>query len=426
MRILIVSNLFPPGFIGGYELGALEMARGLAGFGHEIEVVTSTYFLDDRHLLGEFPVRRVLRCTDPSRLPSDDAQAVTNGAFLDGQNIRLLSQELLRFRPDRVLCFNIGGLGVMGLLHYLVAIGYQPILYLMDNVFARVTKEARARTGFDRTFGTLYWLEQVRFIFMSRNLAAEVEATLGCRISPAAFIPGWFDQNLIAGGNPDLLTADGSAPTRFLFASRVAPHKGINLILEATQTLLAHGHDRFTVDIYGDGEVPNLLQTITARRLQNHVRHCGCPTKDELLPKFALYEALLFPTWQREPFGFIVAEAAAAGCIPIMTAGIGAGEWFLDGVDSFKIRNDVDGVATAMLQTMLMPVEERRTMGRRAQITADRFLTFAKALLRLQSVLETGDTRRPPGQGGLLRDSARPAAAAMEVLTELWGSGRDG
>ena len=43
MKVLLLSNVFPPGFIGGYELGALEIANHLTTSGHEVNVLTSDF-----------------------------------------------------------------------------------------------------------------------------------------------------------------------------------------------------------------------------------------------------------------------------------------------------------------------------------------------------------------------------------------------
>src|SRR5687767_51649 len=43
MRILIVSNLFPPDYIGGQEINAWKIAHALRGRGHEVEVATSQF-----------------------------------------------------------------------------------------------------------------------------------------------------------------------------------------------------------------------------------------------------------------------------------------------------------------------------------------------------------------------------------------------
>jgi glycogen synthase len=43
MRILIVSNLYPPHYVGGYELRCSQLVEYLHQAGHEVRVLTSTY-----------------------------------------------------------------------------------------------------------------------------------------------------------------------------------------------------------------------------------------------------------------------------------------------------------------------------------------------------------------------------------------------
>ncbi|MFQ5772284.1 MAG: hypothetical protein ACE5HX_17245, partial [bacterium] len=43
MRILVISNLYPPYFVGGYELGCRDVVDGLKARGHHVKVLTSTY-----------------------------------------------------------------------------------------------------------------------------------------------------------------------------------------------------------------------------------------------------------------------------------------------------------------------------------------------------------------------------------------------
>ena len=53
MRILIVSNLYPPHHIGGYELGCRDVVEGLKARGHEVKVLTSTYGVGKRKCDGD-------------------------------------------------------------------------------------------------------------------------------------------------------------------------------------------------------------------------------------------------------------------------------------------------------------------------------------------------------------------------------------
>ena len=61
MRVMIVSNIFPPHVRGGYELGLLEVARAFSRAGHDVEVITSTVVGSQRRArpAGDLVVREV-------------------------------------------------------------------------------------------------------------------------------------------------------------------------------------------------------------------------------------------------------------------------------------------------------------------------------------------------------------------------------
>lgn len=67
MRILLLSNYFPPDSVGGLELSAFEAAAGLASRGHEIEVLTAKWRTKPKAELEAFLVRRELTYTFPSQ-----------------------------------------------------------------------------------------------------------------------------------------------------------------------------------------------------------------------------------------------------------------------------------------------------------------------------------------------------------------------
>ena len=46
MKILFLSNMYPPHVIGGYEALCEEAVEGLAKRGHHVSVLTSTYGYD--------------------------------------------------------------------------------------------------------------------------------------------------------------------------------------------------------------------------------------------------------------------------------------------------------------------------------------------------------------------------------------------
>lgn len=416
MRILILSNVFPPGFLGGYELGAIDIARGLVARGHEVRVVTGDYFLDDDAVLTDLDVHRVLECMSVSRfrfVPEEERLKGLSSGFLHGRNLRIIASELLQFRPERVLCFNLIGLGPIGILQYLSSLGYAPAVFMMDNVFEGLIREPAWRKRVERVCGKLAFLPSTHFIFMSRVLGNEVEATLGEAVPHKSFVPGWVDTSVL---NRPL--TDGSAEgqvLRFVFASRICDHKGINLLLTAAQALVDQGQTGFGIDIFGNGEVTDLLVQISARNLGQYIFYRGCPDKDELTRRFADYDALLFPTWEREPFGFVAVEAAAVGCPPVMTSGIGAAEWFLSEIDCLKISRSAESLALAMTKLLTMPPSARQQMRRHAKATAGRFFGFGQALESVEAIVTAAESAASIPAFS----EARRMESAMSILGDL-------
>jgi glycosyltransferase involved in cell wall biosynthesis len=124
---------------------------------------------------------------------------------------------------------------------------------------------------------------------------------------------------------------------------------------------------------------------------------------------------LLFPTQQREPFGFVVSEAAWARCIPVMTAGIGAAEWFLDNVDGLKISRTVPDLTEAMLKLLSMSPTDRDRMQRRSQKTAKNHLGFDRAMVTIQKIIALQSREE-----AVPSRAVRNAEVAIEVLDDMW------
>jgi glycosyltransferase involved in cell wall biosynthesis len=373
MKILFINNVFPPGFIGGYELGAFEIANGLKAQGHQISILTSDYFQDDAGELLAFHVERTLECTSLSHYPPTEAGGSSRGAYVNQGNIRRLGSALRRLTPDVVLLFNLMGLGALGILQFLQACSMPTVLYLMDNVFYSVDRSSSMHAKYIAIFGKPGVGPGTKVIAMSGNVMKEVRDSLAIDFGNVSYIPGWVQV-------PERPTApsysNDAAEVRFVVCSRVAPHKGTEFVVDATENLVRRGVTGFSIDVYGAGMVAAFLQNIQAKDLSLYIRYLGIKPKEEMLRLFSEYDALLFPTWEREPFGFAVGEAAAAGCFPIMTAGIGASEWFVSDVDCIKIQRTTDSLAAAMVRTICMSADDRLQLRRAAMKSARRNLPF--------------------------------------------------
>jgi glycosyltransferase involved in cell wall biosynthesis len=419
MNILLVSNVFPPGFVGGYELGAFEVATRLARRGHTVRVLSSDYCLDEKREMTELTVTRSLECVTSSRHRLPAAVVDSRGPFVHGRNARLMYAAMCDAEPDAVILFNLEGLGALGLVQFTVAAGYHPVLYVMDNVFRGARRDDRRWKRYLATCGAPDFLADVRPIAMSEVVHEEIRDTVGPEFPAAVIVPGWHGSVLQRNEVSADLREDGRC--RFVHASRLTEHKGISIVLEAVALARERGADGFVVDLYGAGDVERTVQRVAAMGLTDVIRYRGAPAKDELCRRFAEYDALLLPTWEREPFGFVVPEAAANGCVPIVTAQMGAAEWFLDGVDCLKLRRDPLSFAGGILRFLSLSGVERSALRAGAQRTARTHLTLDRWIGVIENVVIGA-----AAGGGWNPVRAKQAEAAMLILDDLWRTVDDG
>src|SRR6266542_1423162 len=99
MRILVESNVYPPHYIGGYELGCYDVVAGLRARGHEVRVLTSTYGVD--HPTTNDQVYRWLQISFDSDPTWDDV------VVKEATNQRALQLILSDFCPNIFFCWNL-------------------------------------------------------------------------------------------------------------------------------------------------------------------------------------------------------------------------------------------------------------------------------------------------------------------------------
>lgn len=388
MKILAISNVFPPGFIGGYELGAFEILNDLSHKGHSVRVLTTNYF-GDPLANGEIDVNRCLDCSVFSHLPRE--RDFIRECYYNHLNIGIISSEIKKYNPDVVLCFNLYGLGPVGILKFLEFIKVPYVVYLMDNFFAGINANPYLSNFFNKYFGSLAFLKHSFVISMSTRLSEEVGSTINSKLENVTYVPGWVDISTFKKSKINLSEENFR---KFVFSSRIAEHKGVSILLEAVKKLRDLGYKNFIVDVFGNGDVSNLINRILNENLIDHIHYMGCLPKDAMKDMLTNYDALVFPTWERETFGFIVTEAATAGALPILTAGTGASEWFIHERDSLKIQRTPESLATAMRFVMEMDTQDLIKFRRRTFKESRRTFSSSNWFSVIESTLERCTEKR--------------------------------
>ena len=341
MRILVVSNYYPPHFIGGYELGCSDVVELLRQRRHEILVLTSTHGVpapsDERAELG---IRRQLRLDD------GDAPAYRPIRYLrEVANRRAFRKALADFRPELIYFWNQTHLpGSLVKLTHRTGIPY--FFYISDDAFLHWRTDdlwrrwvfppsdhplkAAFKAGVEPLLEALSLtdIHQERYHrhrqFTSRfvqGLAApRADGELG-RVIPWGVEVARFSFH--AEPRP--------RPVRLLYVGQVEPHKGTHTALKAVALLRNRfGMNDIVLDVVGGTSRPEYMRKlqifVAEERLQAAVTFKGKAERRQLPAIYEQHDILIFASIWDEPFAITPLEAMASGLVVVGTATGGSKE----------------------------------------------------------------------------------------------------
>ena len=199
MKVLVLSNLYPPDVIGGYELGCKQVVDALRARGHDVRVLTTaprTPVPGEPHVARQLQLSEVwndymYRHSSPVTSRLLQAESTLVSAF----NVHALARVLEEFRPDVAYIWMIVGVGGLGLMATLQHLKVPWLWHLMDDVPVAICRPngrviAPLLREVDRQLDG-------RYLACSRQLVDEVEAA-GVRLRPGVeVVPNW-----VVGGAP--------------------------------------------------------------------------------------------------------------------------------------------------------------------------------------------------------------------------------
>ncbi len=414
MKILVLGNLYPPDVTGGYELGCKQAVDALRASGHIVRVLTSRPRIpvpsDDR-------VARTLTLVDAwsehafaTNAPITNYLEQSLSLRVSAVNVHALCDEIESFRPDVVYAWMLVGVGGLGLMATLQHLGVPWVWHLMDDVPLMLGRsDGKLVPGFANAMS-----QRLRgsYIACGRRLVDEIEQggiMLGDRVD---VLPNWVAGKprparrlYFEGGHLRIISAAG-------LIDRHAD-KGIDILIEAAAKLVADGRRNFSIDIHGrstDGYASHLIHK---HGLESTVNIRGSLSQTELSERFAEHDLFAFPTREREPFGFAPLEAAARGCVPLISRVCGLAEWFVHGVHVLKAERSAEAFADG-----IAAIQDRRvdlgTIGKRVANVVGREFHIDAILPKIETILEDA-SRRPRVSLGSAQDAYRLALLAEKL-----------
>lgn len=370
LRILVLSNMYPPHHLGGYELSCFDIVERLRARGHTITVLTTTMRVAGvADPVDERPggIRRdLLFYWDDHRLVSP---SLPRRIAIEKANQRALEEALSAARPDVVSVWNMGAMS-LGLLTTIAERGLPMVFSVCDDwliygrsldAWSRLFSErpmmgraARRLTGVPAapadlgTTGT--------FLFISDSVRRAVGTVSQAAAKNGTVVYSGIDHHLF----PDRDGARRSGPWswRLLYAGRLDERKGVHVAIEALTRL----PDVAGLEINGRGDPAYVssLRELTARLgLQDRVRFRTDP-RQELHRRYENADVVVFPVLWAEPFGLVPVEAMACGTPVVATGMGGSAEYLADGVNAL-VTPPADADALAAAVRRLAGDEELRT-----------------------------------------------------------------
>jgi glycosyltransferase involved in cell wall biosynthesis len=391
MKILVLSNMYPPHHLGGYELSCRDVVDRFRARGHHVTVLTTTL--------------RVPGVSDP---PGERAGGIlrdlefywrdhelTSPPFMtrmriERTNQRALQEALDEMKPDVVSVWNMGAMS-FGLLTTIEEHGIPLVLNVCDEwpsygpeldawmrLFAQRPVFAHVVHSITRIPTRLPDLGQnTTFCFVSDYVKrhADERSRWSPQISPVVY-SGIDTVDFPPEGKPE-------QPWRWrlLIVGRLDERKGIHVAIRALASLPGEA----ILDILGDGDPPYRahLDALAGQCGVSERVRFGVAPREQLRARYTDADAVLFPVTWAEPFGLVPLEAMASGT-PVIATGTGGSAEFLADRINCLIAPPGDDVALAAAVKELAGDHELRARLVRGGLATAKDLTVE----RLADVLE--------------------------------------
>jgi glycogen(starch) synthase len=429
MKILAISNLYPPNAVGGYEALCFDVMQALASRGHDVTVLTSNYG-DKVELFADQKVTRDLTLlATQGNIYEPFACSEAIRTRINQDNIDHLKVALSAEPPDVIFVWN---------------------LHFLDQSFLAAVKESTPRKVFLLTDNWLIAFCNPNFIAeyfalkvyaagggplrLPRHLLGLITQSKGglmnvCRRIGRYLLPsrrqshlfsgsaifasrfmhelysqagvGFAEQTIIHHGTTPLPQPKNSRPDRsqflkenelsLLLAGRIVEIKGVHTAVDALPTIIQQmPGTRVRLTILGDNRdqpyVDGLHQRVRALGLESVVSFSPPVAEKELPDLFQQHDIYLFPSLY-EPFALTLIHALRAGIPTVASNAGGTPEIVFQRETGMLFRAGDSADLAQQVVALAASAELRRTISQRSTAHAEGF-TFNRMVNDVESHLK--------------------------------------
>ncbi|HMJ74954.1 MAG TPA: glycosyltransferase family 4 protein [Iamia sp.] len=416
MRVLTLTNWYPPHHYGGYELSCYDVMTRLEERGHDVAVLCSDQRLATATVRAGAPAEHEAVVERSLRLYHDGEDLMRPGwrgrRAVERHNQERLVAALERFAPEVVSVWHLAALssGLLTTLRqreipivYAVCDEWPAYMMKLDpwaGPFAGGPVRRAIGRCVGRVAGAPLGLTDVGAagpaLWVTADLRERTEPRSRLHFAAHAIVYSGIDRTVYpAPATPE--KRGGTWSGRLVATGRFDPRKGFETVIRALALLPADT----TLALWGRGgeaEQRRLRGIAEELGVADRVE-MGSRERDEMPAAYAAGDLFVFPSEWAEPFGLVPIEAMACGT-PVAATGVGgSSEFLVDGTNCVLFRpGDPEDLARVVAELAADP-------DRRAALVAGGHRTAeAMDVERLVDVMEAWHiwtavgmpTTRPP------------------------------
>jgi glycosyltransferase involved in cell wall biosynthesis len=406
MRVLFLTNFYPPYEIGGEEQSCYDAAQALRARGHVVTVLTSTHgrprqrapedgVCRDLYLEMElnsplhpwrfFLQRHARERATLGRLRQVVGQTAPDVVFIWGmwnlpRSVPALAEAL---RPGRVL-YRFGDYWpTLPSQHemYWLAPGRRwtrPIKKLLAAIaLAQLRREKLPVLGIEHAY------------CISAAMRQEL-VDRGAPVEHARIIHNGLDTDRFHPGPRQGRPPESGQPLALLYAGRLVADKGVDTAIAAMGHLVQRQETPVHLALAGGGDpayVAQLQRQMREAQIEAHVSFLGRQPKERMPDLLRDYDVLLFPSVWPEPFGRSIIEAMASELAVLCTPVGGVPEIVTDGQEGlFFAPGDAADLSARIAQLVDDPALARR-LGQAGRQTVLARFTLQRTIDQIETLL---------------------------------------
>lgn len=405
MKVLVISNFYPPFSRGGMEISCESVVHGLARRGHKPLVLTSTYGVSGENANGI--VHRKLKLQMELNSIANVWSTLQFRSIIS-HNSQILKSTIDDFIPDVIFIWGMWNIdkNVAALAEQLMG---NRVLYRMADYWPTLGSQRKAYWAHPangllgrsikriiRPVALAYLRDErevhttLPYAFCVSKAVREELSHHGIETNHMPVIHTGFELSAFMDDSPN---PNGHIfrGRNLLYAGRITPTKGVEHLLEAFAMLVEEGSGQnWRLKLVGTGE-PSYLKVLyrQARALGvlDRIEFLGSVSQSQMPGIMAKHGIVVVPSVWSDPLPRVAVEAMASGCIVVASRIGGIPEIIEHNKSGLLVEAGNSEALSKVLGSLDAGEVDIRAMAKQARIRASREFAFGPMLDKVEWLL---------------------------------------